>query len=69
MAQLLPQLCGGPSPCTGAGGAEGPMGRHWDGMDGDDITAMRCSNAGLRLIRTAASKALREPRERTVLTQ
>lgn len=34
------------------------MGRHWDGMDGDDITAMRCSNAGLRLIRTAASKAL-----------
>lgn len=45
------------------------MGRHWDGMDGDDITAMRCSNAGLRLIHTAASKALREPRERTVLTQ
>lgn len=45
------------------------MGRHWDGMDGGDITAMRCSNAGPRLIRTAASKAPGEPRERTVLTQ
>lgn len=31
----------------GLGVRRGPRGQHWDWMDGAEVTAMRCSNAGL----------------------